>query len=870
MDIREMRALRGPNRFSRYQAIFMELDIGKYEELPTDKLPGFKDRLVELIPSLHEHRCSPGYPGGFIERMTNGTWLGHVTEHVAIELQCLAATPVGFGKTLDTSGKGIYHVIYRYRDEEVGLAAGRAAVEIVDAVAEAREVDLPTIVDELKEIREQNLLGPSTRSIVKEAQTRGIPHLRLNRYSYVQLGYGVNQRRIQATMTDRTSALGVEIADDKLRTKEILDQAGVPVPVGESMEELEDALRVAERVGYPVVVKPLVGNHGRGITVNVRNEEDLKVAFEQAKRFRETIVVERYLPGHDHRVLVIGGHFVAAARRDPASVTGDGVSTIQQLIDRLNEDPQRGYGHEKVLTRVKVDAMTTRLLSQLGKALDTVLPEGEVLVLKSTANLSQGGTSTDVTDEVHPFVRHMAERISKIIDIDIMGIDIIAPHLREPLEATGGGVVEVNAAPGFRMHVAPFHGEPRNVAAPVVDMLFPPGSQSRIPVITVTGTNGKTTTARLIAHILKISGRTVGMSGTDGVVIGNDMIMRGDYSGPEGTQFVLREPSVEAAVLEVARGAILRRGLAIDEADVGVFLNVSSDHLGLDGVETLDELADVKGIVVETVKETGRAVLNAQDPRVVRFKDSIKAKCILFSLDPDMPVLREHVEAGGTVITVQDGTMVIRKKALDFPIAKIKDIPLTLEGKASFNVANALASAAACYALGIPEKGIERGLITFNPSTSQSRGRMNVIDISDFKVLVDYGHNPAAVKALSEVFPHLSKGRVVGMHSGTGNRREEDILEFGRVLGRVYDRIVLTDSDPRRRSQGETAEIVKRGILDTGFMEEDITVLLDSREATRTALEMAKAGDLVVIQADNVDEVLEDVFAYKDMFMKKQ
>jgi len=857
-----MRALRGPNRYSRYQAIFMELDIGKYEELPTDKIPGFKDRLVQLIPSLHEHRCSPGYPGGFIERMNNGTWLGHVTEHVAIELQCLAATPVGFGKTLDTSGKGIYHVIYRFRDEEVGLAAGRAAVEIVEAVAEGRQVDLPTIIDDLMEIREQNLLGPSTRSIVKEAQTRGIPHLRLNKFSYVQLGQGINQRRIQATMTDRTSALGVEIADDKMRTKETLLQAGVPVPNGETVEELQDAIRVAEDLGYPVVVKPLVGNHGRGITVNVRTEEDLKVAFDQAKKFRDAIVVERYLPGHDHRVLVIGGRFVAAARRDPASVTGDGSSTIQQLIDRLNEDPQRGYGHEKVLTRVKVDAMTTRLLSQLGKELETVLPEGEVLVLKSTANLSQGGTSTDVTDEVHPFVRHMAERISKIIDIDIMGIDIIAPHLREPLEATGGGVVEVNAAPGFRMHVAPFHGEPRNVAGPVVDMLFPPGSQSRIPVITVTGTNGKTTTARLIAHILKISGRTVGMSSTDGVVIGNDMILKGDYSGPEGTHFVLREPSVEAAVLEVARGAILRRGLAIDEADVGVYLNVSSDHL--------DELADVKGIVVETVKDSGRAVLNAQDPRVVRFKDTIKAKSILFSLDPDMPVLREHVESGGTVITIQDGTMVLRKKALDFPITKVKDVPLTLEGKATFNVANALAAAAACYALGIPEKGIERGLITFNPSTSQSRGRMNVIDISDFKVLVDYGHNPAAVKALSDVFPHLSKGRIVGMHSGTGNRREEDILEFGRVLGRVYDRIVLTDSDPRRRPQGETAEIVKRGILDTGFLEEDITIMLDSREATRTALEMAKSGDLVVLQADNVEEVLEDVFTYKEMCSKKQ
>ncbi|NOQ54555.1 MAG: ATP-grasp domain-containing protein, partial [Thermoplasmata archaeon] len=542
MEILEMRALRGPNRFSRYQVIFMELDIGKYEELPTDKLPGFKERIVDLIPSLHEHRCSPGHPGGLIERMERGTWLGHITEHVALELQCLAATEVGFGKTLDTKRNGIYHVVYRYRDEEVGLAAGRAAVAIVDAMAEGEEIDIEPIIHNLKVIREDNLLGPSTRSIVDEALSRDIPMIRLNKHSYVQLGHGINQRRIQATMTDRTSGIGVEIADDKMRTKRILKSAGVPIPEGEEVEEIEKALEEAEYIGYPVVVKPLVGNHGRGISVNVGNGDDLKVAFEQAKRFHDTIVVERYVPGFDHRVLVIHGKFVAAARRDPASVTGDGSSTIQELIDQLNEDPQRGYGHENVLTRVIVDFMTERLLGQMGRDLDTVLPEGEELVLKSTANLSQGGTATDVTDEVHPFIRHMAERIAKIIDIDIMGIDIIAPHLREPLEVTGGGVVEVNAAPGFRMHLSPFHGESRNVAAPVVDMLFPPGTEGTIPIIAVTGTNGKTTTARLIAHILKINGKTVGMSSTEGVIIGHDKILSGAYSGPEGTKFVLREP----------------------------------------------------------------------------------------------------------------------------------------------------------------------------------------------------------------------------------------------------------------------------------------------------------------------------------------
>ncbi|MCJ2539963.1 MAG: cyanophycin synthetase, partial [Candidatus Thermoplasmatota archaeon] len=558
----------------------------------------------ELIPSLYGHRCSPGYPGGFIERMERGTWLGHVTEHVAVELQCLAATDVGFGKTLDTKKEGIYHVVFRYRDEEVGLAAGRAAVDIVKAIAEGKDVDLPPIIDRLKEIREDNLLGPSTRSIVDEASSRDIPYIRLNKHSYVQLGHGVNQRRIQATMTDRTSAIGMEIADDKMRTKDILKTAGVPIPKGRNVEELEEAIEAADDIGYSVVVKPLVGNHGRGITVNVRNDEDLTVAFEQAKHFLDTIVVERFLPGFDHRVLVIDGKFVAAARRDPASVTGDGKSTTQQLIDKLNRDPQRGFGHENILTRVKVDFMTERLLSQMSMDLDTVLPEGKELVLKSTANLSQGGTSTDVTDEVHPFVRHMAERIARIIDIDIMGIDIIATHLREPLENTGGGVVEVNAAPGFRMHLAPFHGEPRNVAAPVVDMLFPPGTHGRIPIVAVTGTNGKTTTARMLAHIYKLSGTQVGLATTEGVYIDGQLTVAGDMTGPKSARMVLRDPSVEVAVLETARGGLLRAGLGYRRPDVAACLNVRSDHLGLKGIDTLEQLAEVKRIVIEATTGT--------------------------------------------------------------------------------------------------------------------------------------------------------------------------------------------------------------------------------------------------------------------------
>jgi cyanophycin synthetase len=862
--------LRGPNRYSRNQVILLELDLKDYEESPTDKIPDFQKRLLSLIPSLQKHKCSPGHPGGFVERLDRGTWLGHVVEHVAIELQCLASLEVNFGKTYDTEDKGVYKIVYRYKDEEVGLQAGREAVRIVEVLAGGEIPDIEPVILNLKEIREKNLLGPSTRSIVDEARARDIPVIRLNKESYVQLGHGVHRRCIQATMTDRTTALGVEIADDKMRTKEILKTVGIPVPVGDSVEELEDALESADRIGYPVAVKPLVGNQGRGITVNIKNADDLSVAFNEAKRFRDKIIIEKFLEGADYRILLINGKFVAAARREPPSVTGDGRSTIQELIDKLNEDPRRGFGHENILTMVEVDFMTKRLLKQKGKKLTDILDEGEKLVLKSTANLSMGGTATDVTDEVHPVLKAMAERITRLVDLDILGIDIVAPHLKEPLADTGGAVIEINAAPGFRKHLKPFMGKPRNVAEPVVEMMFPPGTHGTIPIVAVTGTNGKTTTVRLISHILKYSGKVVGMTSTDGVFIGNQMILDGDYSGPAGTMAVLKEPTVDHAVLEVARGGIMRRGLAFDKSDVGVFLNISADHIGQDRISSIEEMAEVKGVVIEMVKPDGHAILNADDPLIVKYRDKIKCKSILFSLNSEQDVLKTHVEEGGIIITVEDETIVIHDKTLKFPIVKITDVPLTLEGSASFNIANVLAAAAACYALGIQIKNIERGLMTFSPSVIQSPGRMNIIDLGKFKVMVDYGHNAAAVKAISEVFPHLSTGKVINMASGTGNRTDDYIMDFGKTLAEVYDYIVVTDTDPRDRYSGETAELVKKGILETGFPAENVTVELDYKKATNAVLNKAEPGDLVVIQADYFDQVMEIVNAYKKRLSDKR
>ncbi|MGA1820646.1 MAG: cyanophycin synthetase [Thermoplasmatota archaeon] len=864
MKILEIRALRGPNYYSRYPTIFMKLDIGEFEERPTDKVPGFRQRLEETMPTLIEHRCSPGYRGGFLERVDNGTYAGHLVEHVAIELQCLARTEVGFGKTFDTKEKGIYHVVYRYRDEDLGIEAGKAAVRIVEAIYRNEMVEVRPIVYDLKEIRERNLYGPSTQSIVDEAKRRDIPVIRLNNESYVQLGYGIHQRRVQATMMDDTSAIGVEIADDKERAKEILSTMGIPVPKGYSVWDVDEAKKVADKIGYPVVVKPLSGNHGRGITTDIQTPEELEIAFENAKKVNRTVLVENYLVGFDFRILVIDGKFAAAAKREPAFVIGNGRSTILELIEEINKDPSRGFGHEKNLTRIKVDHMTERLLRMKQLKLDSVLPEGQKIHIKSTANLSAGGRAIDVTDEVHPVNRAMAERISQIVGLNVMGIDMIAQDLSQPICEGCGGVIEVNAAPGFRMHLSPSEGKPRNIAANVLDMLFPPGSSSTIPIVAVTGTNGKTTTVRLISHILELNGGRVGMTSTDAVVINNDPILEGDYSGPGGAKVVLMDSTIDHAVLEVARGGILRRGLGYGESDVGVFLNVTSDHLGEGGINTLEDLANLKGILIETVKETGHAVLNADDPLVLKFRENTKGSVILFSMDPENPALKENLERGNMNVTVKGDSIMIQKGGWTSTVAKVIEIPITYSGKATFNIQNAMAATAAASALGLNEKQIRAGLVSFSPSLGLSPGRMNVIEVKDFKVIIDYGHNMGAIQATGELLPHLAPGRKIRMASGTGNRRDEDIIEYGLTLSKYYDHIILTDTDRRGRPPGEVAGLVKKGLIQGGKKDSDITLVLDGREATQAALDMAEKGDIVVLQADNVQLVIQDVMDYKE------
>jgi cyanophycin synthetase len=865
LEILNIRPLRGPNFYSARPAVIMRLDLHELEERPTNVLPGFVDGLMRYIPTLIEHRCSEGVQGGFLSRMRDGTWLGHVVEHVALELQCLVGIEVGFGKTRSTEAPGVYNVVYSYRDEDVGLEAGYFAVDLCQALVDQKPFDFDARLKKLHQTRENNMLGPSTRSIVEEAERRGIPFLRLNEYNLVQLGYGAFQKRIQATVTSTTSHIGVEIAGNKELTKKLLDDAGIPVPRGFLLRAEEEVHRAADRVGRPVVVKPKDGNHGRGVTVDVETDEGLRKAFRIAKEISRDVIVERYVRGNDYRFLVVNYQLVAAAQRVPARVEGDDVHTIQQLIDMQNADPRRGYGHEKVLTLIEVDEITRWLLEYYGKSLDTVLPAGEIFNLKTTANLSTGGSAIDCTDRVHSANRLLAERVARVVGLDVCGIDIVAPEVTTPLTENGGAVIEVNAAPGFRMHVAPSEGTPRNVGAAVVDMMFPPGTRSRVPIVAVTGTNGKTTTARLVAHLFRLAGYRVGLTTTDGIYIQNQMILAGDMSGPQSARLVLRDPTVDFAVFETARGGILREGLAWRDIECGIVTNVSEDHLGLRGINTIEDLAFTKGLVVREVKKSGYAVLNAEDEHVAAMREVVHSKVAFFALRADNERVRAHAASGGLAAVYEAGKLVLCDGPMRIELCRADDVPLSMDGKAFFNIQNCLAAMLAGYTQGVDVGVIRSALLTFYPSIEQSPGRLTQLTVKGCPVYIDYAHNTGAFAALADYIRRIDGARKIGIIGTAGDRRDQDLREIGRLAAGMYtDIIIREDRNLRGRPSGETPGLIRDGVLESGFPTSRLQWILNEREATERGLEMLQKGDVLVIHSDKIQEVLDQVRAYKD------
>ena len=793
MEILEIRTLRGPNYWSGYwkSLIIMRLDIGEYEQQPSNKIENFYERMTEIMPSLSVHGCSYGEEGGFLRRVREGTWAGHIIEHFALEFQTLAGMDVGYGRTRETSEAGIYNVVFAYFEEECGRYAARASVRLFLDLAEGKpleeiKIELEKQVQELREIREEVRFGPSTGSIVEEAESRGIPFIRLNEHSLVQLGYGVHQQRIQATTTAKTNMIAVDIAGNKKATKKILGDMGIPVPRGYMITEEDELEKTVNAVGFPVVIKPLDGNHGKGATIGIDNHEDAHTAFQKASEYSRYIIVETMLSGKDFRALVVNNRLIAVAERTPANVIGNGTATIRELIEEVNRDPRRGYGHENVLTQIDIDMQTERLIAAKHYTLETVLAEGEILYLKTTANISTGGTAIDRTDEVHPENAFMFERIAKIVGLDVAGVDIIAPNVSEPLRDTGGGIIEVNAAPGFRMHLAPSEGIGRNVAEHVVDMLFPPGTPFRIPIFAITGTNGKTTTTRLIAHVLKGSGLTVGFTTTDGTYIQNVQILEGDNTGPVSAQLVLKDPSVQVAVLETARGGIIRSGLGYDHSDIAVVTNITADHLGLKDINTLEDLARVKSVVPRSVSKRGFAVLNAEDENVYSMRKLVDGEIVLFSMDEENENIKRHARRGGVSCVYENGFITILKGKWKVRVEKAINVPMTYGGRAEFMIQNVLAAALACFVHGVSLEDIRGGLTTFNAGIAQTPGRLNFIEMDDFTVLMDFAHNPAGLMGLGKFITKLNFKKRIGILSGVGDRRDEDLREMGKLSAEIF------------------------------------------------------------------------------------
>jgi len=860
----------GPNVFAHFRVIRHILELGELENWPTGRLgDAYIEPLLESLPGLHEHGCSYQEPGGFVRRLRDdeGTWLGHVMEHVAIELQNVAGSPVTYGRTRSVDGQpGRYNMVFEYKDESVGRESSALALKLLlsllpeEITVDGRpddEWDFAEERDRFIRFAQSRALGPSTASLVNAAEERDIPWIRLNRYSLVQFGHGKYQQRIQATTTGRTGNIAVDLAGDKEETNGILRDLGLPVPEQIIVRRARDAVRAAKRIGFPVVLKPLDGNHGRGVSINLKTDEEVELGFKKAAEHGRTIIVESYIEGFDHRLLVVNGELVAAAKREPGHVVGDGKHSIAELVDIVNDDPRRGVGHEKVLTRLEFDHQAEQLLKKSGYDKDTVPKKGEVVYLRSTANLSTGGTALDVTDIIHPDNREMAIRSIRAIGLDIGGVDFLTNDISLSFREAGGAICEVNAGPGFRMHVAPSEGTPRDVAGPVIDMLFPPDTPKRVPIAAITGTNGKTTTSRMLAHVLKMTGFTVGMTSTDGVYIDGKLTVPGDMTGPTSAHMILRDPSVDAAVMETARGGMLRSGLGYRRCNVAGCLNVSSDHLGLRGIDTLEQLAEVKRVPIEIA--TDAAVLNADDPLCLQMADYTEAARLCYvTMNPSHGLVKQHIRAGGQAFVLEEamnGHMItIYDGEAHTPLLWTHLIPATIEGRAMHNVQNAMFAAALAYNMDISIEDIRHGLRTFDSTFFQAPGRMNIYDNHPFKVILDYAHNAAAVKAICDLVDRFDvEGQRIVVLAAPGDRRDQDIQGIASIAAGHFDHYICRCDDNRRgRGHDEVAVMLKETLLEQGVPVSAIEVIPDEQESTRRALEMAATNDLVLVLGDNV------------------
>lgn len=847
MDIVSSHAYQGRSIYSHKPVVKIVVNLGIYEDIPTSDLPNFSKSLTGLLPGLYKHQCAKGYEGGFVERLQEGTYLAHVIEHVALEIQSMLGYDLNYGKARKANEKGHYNIIYAYKNEYAGIESGKLAIELISSIMDGRPLPVAERIEQIRKICAETDFGPSTAAIVEEARKRGIPVMRIGSGSLLQLGYGKKQKRIQATLTENASCIAVDTACNKELTKEVLAEYGIPVPFGKVVKNVQEALAYSEKLGYPVVVKPNSCNQGKGVSVNLKSPQEVLDAYEIAKEFEETVMVEKYIKGNYYRVLVVDGKVAAASQRISAFVTGDGHSTIRELVDRENNNPLRGDGHEKPLTRITIDKVSERYLRRLNLSLDYVPEKEEIVYLRENDNLSTGGVAIDMTDVIHEKNKQLVVLAAQVIGLDIAGIDICATDLSKPITETGGAIIEVNAAPGIRMHHYPYRGMPRNVAGAIVDMLFPEGEKGTIPIVSVTGTNGKTTTVRMISSILRQMGHVVGTTTTSGIYVDNKLVREGDNTGAISTRTVLADRRVGCAVLETARGGLISRGLGYDLADVGIVTNITEDHLGIDGIDTLEDLAYVKSLVIEAVKGSGYAVLNADDPYCISMEEQVKAKTIFYSMSKDNEITRRHIAEGGTAVYSDGVNIYANRDGREELITKISEVPATLDGVLRHNIYNSLAAAAGCIGLGVPYAEIRKGLSVFTCNSSDNPGRFNLFDINGITVVLDYGHNIDGYRVTLESLQQMKKKKLIGVVGTPGDRTDSSTIKVGQLCGESFDRVYIKeDKDKRGRKSGEIAALLEQGCKMGSIKATEIHIELMEEKALEKAILSAEPGDIVI------------------------
>lgn len=857
MRIINFRAFNGKNIYSHKKCIRMDVDLEGYCETPSKDIKNFNETVVKLIPELREHRCGIDEDGGFLKRLREGTYLAHISEHIIIALHNRIGVDIKYGKAREIQGDR-YYVIFQYEYKNSSIEIATLAVDIINSIINNISINMDTRIENIEELYDIERLGSSTSAIIEEAKKSRIPVTRIGERSLFQLGYGKSGKLVEATIGWNTSAISVDIACDKLLTKEILFRQSLPVARGGKARNSLEVLLEASNIGYPVVLKPRYGNQGKGVFVNIKDEKELIDVYKNLKEDYEEIIIEKYITGKDFRVCVVDGEVIAVSERIPPYIIGDGKNTISQLVQIINSDKMRGNGHEKPLTKIVIDDKLTSYVKSKGYDMSSVLEKDKKLYLRLTANLSTGGTAVDCTDEICEENKHVCVKAAKAIGLDICGIDLCCKDISEPVWNTGA-IIEVNAAPGIRMHHYPYKGKSRNVARAIVRMLTKE-CKNQIPLVAITGTNGKTTTTRIIGHTLQKNGLTVGMTTTGGIYINDRCIETGDTTGYESAMSVLLNREVEAAVLETARGGIIKKGLAYDVADVAVITNITEDHLGIDEVETMDDLAKVKALVGEAVKKDGYVVLNADDAMSMSIIHRIKSKIIMFSKDNKNEYLRKNIQLGGFGVYLDHGFICVEKEEEICPIIKVNDVKITLNGGLIYNVENAMAACAALIGLNVDYDIIEEGLSTFYGDDKQNAGRFNTYDLNGVTVVLDYGHNIEGYKAVLSGVKNLKYKRLVGIVGVPGDRTDSSTIEVGRICGANFDVIyVKEDEDRRGRKPLETADLLIEGIKKNEFKEDNLSIVLDEEEALRIALDNSKKGDLIIVFFDKFKPLIETI-----------